>query len=752
MERAVPIQKDVVLIGGGHSHVAVLRSFGMKPIPGVRLTLISTGYDTPYSGMLPGFLAGHYTFEESHINLIPLSQFAQAQLFQDTVVGLDLAKKKIHCKNHPPVGFDYVSIDTGSTPKLDDVPGAKTHAIPVKPVDRFLQRWTEVEERLMEGNQPPSRIMIVGGGAGGVELILSLQHRLQKSESTKRPLGGIEFALVTASASILSTHNLRVQKNYTRVLKERGIKLITDFRVAEVKEKQIVGADGQAHAFDHLLWVTHASAPSWPSESGLEVDQQGFILVDDHLRSTSHPFVFATGDVATMENHTRPKSGVFAVRQGPPLTINLRHTVTDQPLVRYTPQKHFLSLISTGDQYAIASRGKGMLKGKWVWRWKDQIDRRFMKRYQELPEMSSNANLTRSAASSIPSEDPTYETIRCMGCGSKVGAGILSKVLHRLQIDQDPSISIGLAAPDDAAVFTVPTGSPIVQTVDYFPSFIADPWTFAQIAAIHCLGDVIAMGATPHSAQIVATLPYGHDRPMEETLFQTMSGALKVLNEHGASLIGGHTLEGNHLAFGMTINGTIGSQPLLRKRGLIPGDRLILTKAIGTGMILAAMMRGSASNQWIQNALEQMLQSNASAIPILRKHAVTSATDMTGFGLVGHLAEMLEASQVNAELWTESIPLLNGSLECSSKGILSSLYSQNHKRSDRLINKEAYQKRTSYPPLFDPQTAGGLLFGISEKNADTCLEDLKKAGWAQAAMIGKVTDKTNAQPTITLTD
>jgi selenide, water dikinase len=752
MESAVPIQKDIVLIGGGHSHVAVLRSFGMKPIPGVRLTLISTAYDTPYSGMLPGHLAGHYTFDESHINLIPLCQFAQAQLYQDTVVGIDLTKKQIHCQDHPPVGFDFVSIDTGSTPRIDDIPGAKAHAIPVKPVDRFLNRWNEIEAKLQGNPKTTKRIIVVGGGAGGVELTLSLQHRLLKSKLAKGNPTSIKFSLITASPSVLSTHNQRVQKNYTQVLKDRGVEVATDFRVSEVEENQIIGTKGNKFPYDYLLWVTNASAPEWPKEAGLDVDRHGFISVDDYLQSTSHPFVFAAGDIATMKNYSRPKSGVFAVRQGPPLTKNLRQSLTGKALVRYHPQKHFLSLISTGDQFAIASKGKGIVKGKWVWRWKDQIDRRFMKRYQVLPEMNSGTRSDQSAPLTGNDSDDSYEKIRCMGCGSKVGAGILSKVLNRLKIEQDPSISIGLKAPDDAAVFTVPAGSPIVQTVDYFPAFIDDPWVFAQIAAIHCLGDVIAMGATPHSAQIIATLPYGHDHPIDETLFQTMSGALKVLDDHGTSLIGGHTLEGERLAFGMTINGTINDQPLLRKAGLSLGDRLVLTKPIGTGIILASMMRGKPASQWIQGAIKQMLRSNASAIPVLRKHAVTSATDLTGFGLVGHLAEMLDASNVNAELWIEKIPLLEGALECSRQGITSSLYSQNHKRSDMLLNREAYQENSTYPPLFDPQTSGGLLFGVSKEQTHACLADLKETGWLQATVIGTVTSKADTGSTITLAD
>ena len=218
-----------------------------------------------------------------------------------------------------------------------------------------------------------------------------------------------------------------------------------------------------------------------------------------------------------------------------------------------------------------------------------------------------------------------------------------------------------------------------------------------------------------------------------------MSGAIKVLEAHQTSLIGGHTLEGNQLALGLTINGTINQVPPLRKAGLQNGDHLILTKPLGTGMILSAQMRSKAENDWIGQAVDQMLRSNASAIPVLKAHNVDCATDLTGFGLIGHLDELLNASGVDAELWPEKIPLLPGTLECSKQGIVSSLFPQNHKRSEQLLNRDAYQDRPTYPPLFDPQTSGGLLFGVAGSKADACLKELQEIGWTQATTIGKVT-------------
>ncbi len=748
MESVVPIQKDIVLIGGGHSHVAVLRGFGMKPIPGVRLTLISPTYETPYSGMLPGYLAGHYSLQESHINLAHLCQFAKVQFYCDTVTGLDLERKKIRCQQHPEVAFDLVSIDTGSTPTIADVPGAKAFALPVKPVDTFLDRWQSIEADLKSNNGCPQQITVVGGGAGGVELTLSLQHRLNHSITKNRPPHSKpSFTLVTSSPEILTSHNRRVRKSYASILNSRGISVLPNFRVVEVSKEKVISEDGAEHSYDHLLWLTHASAPSWPKNAGLDVDDRGFILVNDFLQSTSHPFVFAAGDVASMLNHTRPKSGVYAVRQGPPLTENLRRTLYSQPLKAYTPQKRFLSLISTGDQYAIASKGQQMLKGNWVWRWKDQIDRRFMKRYQQLPEMSSNSPRAPKIPP-LPDDSVSYQKIRCTGCGSKVGSHVLSSVLSRLKIESDVSISIGLESPDDAAVFRLPSESPLIQTVDYFPAFLDDPWLFAQIATTHCLSDIIAMGGSPHSAQILVTVPYGHPRQQEETLFQTMTGALKILQSHGATLLGGHTLEGERLAFGMTVNGTIQHSTLFRKEGLKVGDHLVITKPIGTGILLAAQMRRMGLSDWLENAVNEMKRSNSSAIPILRNHRVVSATDLTGFGLIGHLKEMLDASQVGAEISLSSIPLLPGALECSAEGVTSSLYQQNEQASDAISNRETFRSNNLYPAVFDPQTSGGLLFGVSGSHLEECLSELKLASWQQSTRIGLVTRRVDAQTSI----
>jgi selenide,water dikinase len=374
----------LLLLGGGHSHVAVLKHFGLHPAPGVSLTLISRGHYTPYSGMLPALIAGHYTFEDAHIDLRRLARFAGARACFDEVVGLDLERRTVVCRDGPPVSYDLLSINVGSTPNVS-VPGAAEHATPVKPIDRFLQHWDALRQRVL-ARGGPTRIAVVGGGAGGVELLLSVQFALEtllqsRGRSTDRP----QCHLFTAGDTILPTHNRRVQAIFAALLRERGVHVQTGRRIAAVEGGRLRDAGGMTHELDEILWTTEAQAARWIRDSGLAADADGFVRIGPTLQSTSHAEVFAAGDVASLTGHRLEKSGVYAVREGEILAPNLHRAVQGGPLAEYRPQRRFLSLITTGDRYAVASRGPFALQGRWVWRWKDGIDRGFMRKYNELP-------------------------------------------------------------------------------------------------------------------------------------------------------------------------------------------------------------------------------------------------------------------------------------------------------------------------------------------------------------------------------
>lgn len=719
---SVPIRRDLVLVGGGHSHVFVLKGFGMRPIPGVRLTLVCRDVHTPYSGMLPGLIAGHYTHDEAHIDLRKLARFAGARFVEDEVQGLDVGAKQIRFADRPPMGYDVVSINIGSTPARGGVPGVDEYATAVKPISKLVARWERLVERVLAADGA-MRIGVVGAGAAGVEVTLAMQYRLDallgERGCERRP----DYFLFGSAPEPLPTHNRSVQKRFRRVLGERAIETRLGQRVAAVDERGVRLENGEEVALDAVLWTTQASTQGWMREAGLSVDEHGFVRVSDSLESVSHGQVFAAGDCAAMVNYPREKAGVFAVRQGPPLTRNLRRSLLGEPLEAFAPQKEFLSLVSTGDQYAVGSRSVFTVQGEWVWRWKDKIDRKFMDKFsKDLPEMQAEVL------------DPLAEhgdaaLMRCQGCGSKVAADVLSRVLEKIEPLARDGVILGLEAPDDAAAIDVPEGKSLVQTTDFFPAIVDDPYVFGKIAAQHALSDLYAMGAEPHSALVTAVTPFASESKCEQTLYPLLAGANEVLREAGAALIGGHSSEGEGMALGLTVNGLGAPEELVRKQGARVGDRLILTKPLGTGVLFAAEMRGEAQGRWISGAIESMLVSNGPAAHVLREHGVRAMTDVTGFGLAGHLLELL--GDLSARVDEEKLPLLEGAREMLEAGIASSLDPANRKRAEGIEGLSGIWS--------DPQTSGGLLAAVPTEKAAETTAALREAGCDHAAVIGEVT-------------
>ena len=755
-----PVATDIVLVGGGHSHVAVLKRFGMRPAAGIRLTLISRDLLTPYSGMLPGLLAGHYLPEQAYIDLRKLSRFANARVIHAPATRLDLDRRQVFAAGRPPIGFDLLSLDVGSQPTLRHIEGAKEHALGIKPVDVFRARWAEAERDCL-GRGGRLRVSVIGGGAGGTELALSLRYRLRTLLERAGAPDGVEITLLAETREVVESHAPAVRRRMARLLAERGVRLLSGHRVVAVRAGGVdaVSGDGErvTVACDLAIAVTHAGAPGWLGNSGLDLDDAGFVRVRETLQSTGDPFVFAAGDVASFDARRLPKSGVYAVRQGPVLAENLARLAAGRTLRPYRPQPLTLALISSGDRNAVASYGRLALEGRWVWRLKDRIDRRWMRKYQELPAMAGGAPPPRAGrapatvapagtstsaekgaaarASMAAAELASAAAMRCGGCGSKVASVVLHRVLGRLESAPHPDVLVGFRGGDDAAVLRVPPDKLLVQSVDHFRTFIDDPWLFGRIAASHCLSDLFAMGAEPRTAQAMVTLPFAPPDKVEQDLFDLLSGVTETLSETGAALVGGHTAEGPECALGLTVNGLCDTA-LLLKFGAANGDRLFLTKPLGTGVVFAADMRAEAPCETVGAALASMVRSNSAAARIFRACGATSCTDVTGFGLLGHLVEMLRASGVDAELDLASLPRLQGTDALFERGLRSSLHAANAAFGAALDGLDPGDPRAAL--LFDPQTSGGLLASVPDERANECASALAAAGCGAAAQIGTV--------------
>jgi len=714
-----PPVRDLVLLGGGHSHIQVLKAFGMQPLPGLRITVVCREVLTPYSGMLPGHVAGFYDWREAHIDLGRLARFAQARLIEDEVIGLDPAGRTVTLRDHPPLRYDLLSINTGAVPE-QPVP----FGVAVKPIGRFLPQWQALCDRV----SPGAVVGIVGGGAGGVELSLAMRRALPQA-----------VAVRLFAEELLPGSRVRLQARVLQALQRSGVELLDGFRVVDAGPDGVRSADGRTAHVDQLFWVTRVAAPAWPREAGLATDDRGFVLVDRTLRSVSQPDVFAAGDVAALHDQPRAKAGVFAVREGPVLAANLRSVIVGSRLRRFRAQRRFLAIIGTGDGRAIASRGAWTAEGAWVWRWKDWIDRRFMQRFSDLPVMTGGApsgRTTRRTPALVPPAlaHELPDTERCGGCAAKIAADPLRRVLARLPDQSRPEVPVGIG--DDAAVVLVPGGRQLL-TVDGFRSLIDDPYRFGRIVAHHSLNDIFAMGGRPAVALAMATVPLMAEAMMEQELYWLLRGAVEVLNAHGAALVGGHSAEAAELSLALSI---AGEEPgrLLGKAGLRPGDRLVLNKPLGTGVLLAADMRGVAAADQVAAAVRSMETSNAPALAVLERFGVSALTDVTGFGLLGHLGEMLRASAVGAEVDAVAVPALPGARELLGQGIASSIQAANA----RVLGD--YDCAPSIPGalrdlLVDPQTSGGLLAGIPGDQADACVAALRAAGYPDACVIGTVT-------------
>jgi selenide, water dikinase len=745
-----PVVKDVVLVGAGHSNVAVLRTFGMRPLAGVRLTLISRQVHTPYSGMLPGLIAGHYGFDDAHIDTGPLTRFAAARLYQDEVVDLDLAGSRVICRDRPPVRYDVLSLNIGSTPNTATVPGASEHAIPVKPIDGFLDRFEALMARVL-ARKGHTRLGFVGAGAGGVELLLSVERRLRGAVTAAGlDAGGLSFVLISDVPDILPSFPANFRNRLRAILAARAIKVITGAAVTAVDVGRVVLAGREPVEVDEILWTTKAAPASWLARAGLPVNASGFLRVEDTLRVVGCADVFAAGDTIEFAPRELPKSGVYAVRAGPVLADNIRRRLTGKPMRAFRPQRDALYLVSTGEREAIGTRNGLAFQGAWVWRWKDWIDRRFMRKFSVFPAMALPPVVLPPLADQQALKEISATAMRCGGCGAKVGASVLARALGGIEPAVRADVVVGLDAPDDAALVDVGGDKLSLQTVDYFRAIIDDPYTLGKIAANHSLGDVYAMGGQPQTALAIATLPYGLEAKVEADLSAMMAGANEVLRQAGCALVGGHTSEGAELALGFAINGLVPRNAALRKSGLRPGDALILTKPIGTGTLLAAHMRGRAKARWVMAAITHMIHSNGQAADILRRHGVHATTDVTGFGLLGHLFEMVRASNVDARVAINRVPLLDGAPESIALGIFSSLQPQNVRLRRAIANVDQVGQHPHYPLLFDPQTAGGLVAAVPLREAQACIAALRAANYTGAAVIGLVTARSGALEPITL--
>ncbi len=742
---STPIVSDLVLLGGGHANIQVLKMLAMNPIGGLRITLISDQTHSPYSGMIPGYLAGYYSYEECHFDLRRICEELGQRFIKAKIIGIDTQRQKIQLENRAEVSYDCASINVGIEPENleNSSPEAVLKLIPLKPISRFIAHWDRLMADLKSYKDSDSlQIAVVGAGASGVEISIILKMLIDQNQ------WHAEVSLIHRHEFLVSAKDPSAQRRLSKTLEELGIKVFKNTQALKEQENGLVLKNEQGvqtKDFYRVLTATQASAPQWFKHSGLAVNPDGFVQVGGNLRVENEHALFAAGDCIHFSPSPLKKAGVYAVRQGMVLEHNIRAFFTGKSALKtFRPKKNVLSLITIGDHKALVHQdSSSILRWMWptlLWTVKDGIDRRFMQRFQartfSVKPRHFDQVMPAPKYTLVPED---WENNTCGGCGSKLAASTLMLSLNKLKIPEDESVLLGVKDGEDCALTRFSEHTLCLQSIDQFRSFISDPYLLGQIATQHALSDIYAMGGGARTAQVGLTLGAANKKIHQEDIFQLMSGVLDILTKSGASLVGGHTGEGAELAISIAVQGEVAPERVFRKQLTQPGNRLILTKPIGTGVIFAANMLAQANGKLVDQALSSMLESNKTALDTLKSFDVSGCTDITGFGLLGHAYEMLGKNTGQAlgiSIDYREIPLFDGVCELFEKGYFASIAGKNYESLTALLSAEVSNQR--FPALFDPQTSGGLLFSVPPDQTEDCLKALYQNGVSKARVIGEV--------------
>ena len=667
--------------------------------------------------MIPGVLTGEYSLDEGAIDVAALAARGGIAFLEQAVVGIDPEARKVELSGGQRLSFDVLSLDIGSrvAPGIErSGPGVSAEGsrhIRVRPVESAASELTEAIAAIKSRAISPT-VAVIGGGAAGIEIACGLRAALSE-------LPEAEISLLEANERILADVAPGVGRRVAAILQDRGILLRRGVGHARATTSGIETANGTGVDAAVVVWASGAVPHEMLASSGLPRDRDGYLLVGPELRCRGTEAIYAAGDCATLGKSERlARCGVHAVRQGPVLAANLRRCLEGGGRMRrFRPQRDFLRLLSTGDGRAIAIRNGRMHHGV-AWQYlKRQIDQRFIASFRP-PALDSLQG---------PEAAMSGEMEECGGCAAKLRPELLDAALFGSRDEQredPPDLElVRWEEREDAAIFRAAPDGRVVATLDAFPPFLDDLALAAEIGAVSAASDIFAMGARPGEALLLAGLPDTDDAA--DALAAIRRGTQAALGRLGVTLLGGHTLRAQDPLIGFTILGTLNGTPL-RKQGARPGDRIILGKPLGTGIILAAARGGECpANAW-KAAIESMRSDNSATLRLLRDANVRAMTDVTGFGLIGHLLEMLRPDDLAARLRLESIPLLAGARELAGAGWESSATAGLHAGIPPRECESVDRLHTRL--LFDPQTSGGLLAAVPPASLDALLARAERDG------------------------
>ena len=708
----IPITNDLVLIGGGHSHLSVLMELSKKPIKGNRITLISNEIDTPYSGMIPGYIEGIYSWRESHIDLYKLCIKLNIRFIHSEVTKISAMNKEVYLKGRPKLKFDVLSINSGIESDNSKIEGAKKNSVPVKPISRLAGNFLKEIKNF-------NKIAFIGGGAGSVELALALKKRFNNTNKK------IEITIVTGKNGILNSFPKKTKQIALNVLKETNIKLLENKEVIQVKKNKLLMSDGTYLNIDKSILSTNAMAPKWIEKSDIKLNKDNFIVVNDAFQ-TNHKFIFAAGDIVDFNKENLKKAGVFAVRSGKPLAKSIRNYISNEKNFAYKFNKNYLALIGLSNGLAIATKYNFSYSTKLNFYLKKYIDQRFIKKFNEL----NNNQISKIKKifigyiyktfkiNNIYEHDETNQ-MQCRGCAAKVPYNALQNTLSK---------KIITTSEDATPINTYPN---LFQSVDMINAIISDPFILGKIAANHAISDIVSVNSNIISAMMILQLPLSKSIINSRDLEQVTNGANQIFEFYNCFINGGHTMIGKDQdpVIGFAITGEQKEHLNFKKtnRNIKVDDILILTNKIGSGIIFAGINNDLIDSYFQIEVIKQMEDGNIAFGNITEKLKILSMTDITGFGLANHLLNLIKRDngKTGLTIFPRKIPVFDGVEEAIKKKVKSSLFENNY----LIAKKEIVYGRDEDcidEILYDPQTVGGLAFIIPKEEKEKQFQILKK--------------------------
>ena len=696
--------KHLVLAGGGHTHSLILKRWVMYPKTRPRgcISLVNKSSGTLYSGLIPAHFSGNVFLKTISIDIRSLASRAGVHFIQAEIISLNLLGKRLNLDGRPDINFDLLSLNVGAIAPFQEF----QRAIPIKPLERSLLAM-DLEDSLPYRDETPFHV--VGSGLAAIEVIFALRQRWPRR------------------SLLLHRGGRPLKINLSNALTKAGIEL----------------SDQQAPDDIHTLLCTGSVAPNWIHSSGVRCDAKGRILTNSCLQSLDHPWLFAAGDCADIKEQPRPSSGVYAVRAARPLAINLERVMKGHPPKRWSPQRNAMQLLGapskSAQNSAWAIYGKHVFgPSPFLWLLKNFLDQRFMREFKAITEPIKGMG---------GDENSAKLTMACRGCAAKLGSKPLREALEAAGL-----ASLGNNPADAHRIAEDHENRTILSSVDGFPALISDPWLNGRLTTLHACSDLWASGAEVNNALAILTLPSSHPKDQIHLMSQTLAGICSALEEQGATLLGGHTMEsrqpfqqpiGQDVQVSLSVIGATAPQQAPWGKGPIRAeDQLLLSRPIGTGILFAAAMLGRCPGTWLDGALAQMGESQhlrvreLQAANHLHPSSIHACTDVTGFGLLGHLNEMVEASpDIQVELDSAKIPVFDGVMSLLAEGIASTAAPGNRQawstlnslvvlKGDR-SNPDSMSVPTMLELLIDPQTCGPLLVSCNP----TAAQELVKQGW-----------------------